>query len=245
MKRETENIVLLLVGISVALIVVGGEYTRYVKPGLLVWLAASAVVLIGLAVLAMAGDIRRGRPEPEPGHGGHDHDGHRHRGGIAWLLLVPVIVLIFVKPPPIGAGARTPSISTAASASATDFPPLPPGPAPEVSLPDVVMRAANDKAHSLDGRTITVTAFVLHEPAGPDLGRVVIICCAADAQLARIHLRGPGAIEVGGWPDNTWVRAVGVVTPASPDPTKVLVPTLTATTVTRVDAPANPYAYPG
>lgn len=243
MKRETENIVLLLVGISVVLIVVGGEYTRYVKPGLLVWLAVSAVVLIVLVVLTMVGDIRRGRPEP--GDDGHDHDGHRHRGGIAWLLLVPVIVLIFVKPPPIGAGARTPSISTAASASATDFSPLPPGPAPEVSLPDVVMRAANDKAHSLDGRTITVTAFVRHEAAGLDLGRVVIICCAADAQLARIHLRGPGATEVGGWPDNTWVRAVGVVTPAPPDPTKVLVPTLTATTVTRVDAPANPYAYPG
>ena len=51
MKRETENIVLLLVGISVALIVVGGVYTRYVKPGLLVWLAASAVVLIGLAAI--------------------------------------------------------------------------------------------------------------------------------------------------------------------------------------------------
>ena len=53
MKRETENIVLLLVGISVVLIVVGGEYTRYVKPGLLVWLAVSAVVLIVLVVLTM------------------------------------------------------------------------------------------------------------------------------------------------------------------------------------------------
>jgi hypothetical protein len=27
-----------------------------------------------------------------------------------------------------------------------------------------------------------------------DLGRMVIICCAADAQRARIHLSGPAAI---------------------------------------------------
>ena len=36
-----------------------GRLTRYVKPGLLPWLAASAVLLIALAIVAIIGDIRR------------------------------------------------------------------------------------------------------------------------------------------------------------------------------------------
>lgn len=169
-KRETENIVLLLVGISVALIVLGGEYTCHVKPGLLVWLTASAVVLIGLAVLAMAGDIRRGRPESNRVTTGTTTTGT----GTAAVL------------PGCAAGAGDRADLRQAPADrrrcphpvdqhrrfglGDGLPPLPPGPGTEV-LPDVVMRAANDKAHLLDGRTITVTTFVLHEPAGPDLGR--------------------------------------------------------------------------
>ena len=48
------------------------------------------------------------------------------------------------------------------------------------------MRAAADSTKSLDGRLITVTGFT----KGTDLARVVIVCCAADAQLASIHLSG-------------------------------------------------------
>ena len=73
---------------------------------------------------------------------------------------------------------------------------------------------------------------------------MVIICCAADAQLARIHLRGPGADAVTGLPDNSWVRAEGVVTPAVRRPDLSPIPTLNASVVTRIDAPPNPYAYP-
>ncbi len=62
MSRETENTVLLLVGISIAMITVTGAFTRYVKPGLLPWLAASAVLLIVLALAAIIGDVRRGGP---------------------------------------------------------------------------------------------------------------------------------------------------------------------------------------
>lgn len=239
MRRETENLILLLVGVSIGLIALGGQFTRYVKPGLLPWLVASVVLLVGLALTAIVGDIRRGGPHTHPA------DGHTHRGGIAWLLVLPTVVLIFVKPPPIQAQpGRPPASMTAEQAVQQQFPLLPAGRAPEVSLPDVMMRAANDKHHSLDNRTITVTAFVLHEADGVDLGRVVIICCAADAQLARVHLRGPGAGAAAALPDNSWVRAEGVVTPAPRRPDLAPVPTLHAAVVTRVDAPANPYAYP-
>jgi len=122
------------------------------------------------------------------------------------------------------------------------IPPLPPGEAPEVSIPELLMREFHDTNDSLTNRPITVTGFVLNEAQGVDLGRIVIICCAADAQLARIHLGGPAAAEVAGLPDNTWLRVVGKVT--RPPPNAVRIPTLQATAVTRIDAPANPYEYP-
>jgi len=240
MSRETQNTVLLLVGISIVMITASGAFTRYVKPGLLAWLAASAVLLIALALLAIIGDIRRGGPRAS------DHDqAHTDKAGIVWLLVVPVLILIFVTPPALRPSAATPSVSSVSNDVLNQaFPPLPAGTAPDVSLPEVLMRAAHDTTGSLTNRSITVTGFVLNEAQGVDLGRIVIICCAADAQLARIHLRGPAAAHAAGLADNTWLRVEGQVTPAPRQPNSLAIPTLQATAVTRVDAPANPYAYP-
>ncbi|MBW0019091.1 MAG: TIGR03943 family protein [Mycobacterium sp.] len=238
MSRETENTVLLLVGISIAMVTASGAFTRYVKPGLLGWLAATAVLLIALALSAIIGDIRRGGPRD---HG----DGHSHRPGMVWALLVPIVVLIFVTPPALRPTAVTPSVAAVSHDGANRaFPPLPPGNAPEVSLPEVLMREAQDTTGSLTNRSITVTGFVLNEARGVDLGRIVIVCCAADAQLARIHLGGPATAGAAGLPDYTWLRVEGQVTPASKQPNSAALPTLQATAVTRIDAPANPYAYP-
>ncbi len=244
MSRETENTVLLVVGISIVMVTITGEFTRYVKPGMLPWLVASAVLLIGLALVAMLGDIRRGRPRTSgPSDDGEDH-GHTHRRGIVWLLVVPIMALCFVTPPALRPSAAAPSV-TAVSNDVLNraFPPLPPGRAPERSLPEVLMREAQDTTGSLNNRPITVTGFVLNEAQGVDLGRVVIICCAADAQLARIHLRGPAASQAAGLPDNTWLRVEGEVTPRQ-STSAAPIPTLQATAVTRINAPANPYDYP-
>src|SRR5690348_14919343 len=100
MSRETENIVLLLVGLSIAAITVSGAFTRYVKPGLLPWLAASALLVIALALLAIIGDIRRGGPQPSDGS-----EAHSHRNRIVWLLVVPILVLIVVAPPALRSSA--------------------------------------------------------------------------------------------------------------------------------------------
>jgi uncharacterized repeat protein (TIGR03943 family) len=235
MRRETENTILLLVGLSIGLITLTGAFTRYVKPTLLPWLAITAVVTMGLALAAIVGDIRRGGP-------GHDGDGHSHRTGVVWLLVVPVVVLIFVTPPPLRPQAATRSVTTVSNdVLRRAFPPLPPGRAPEVSLPDVVMRAANDTSGSLTNRLVTITGFVLNEPGGVDLARIVIICCAADAQLARIHLRDHDGAALR-FADNTWLRVEGEVTPAVRQPHTAPIPTLRAVTVTPVNAPANQYA---
>ncbi|MEE2853154.1 MAG: TIGR03943 family protein [Actinomycetota bacterium] len=244
MSREAENTVLLLVGISIAMITVSGVFTRYVKPGLLPWLIGSAVVLIGLALIAIIGDIRRGGPRVGDATGDQGHE-HFHRTGIAWLLVVAVLVLMFVAPPALRPSAAAPSVTSVSNDVLNRaFPPLPPGPSPEVSLPEVLMREAHDSTGSLTNRSITMTGFVLNEAQGVDLGRIVIICCAADAQLARIHLRGPAAGAAAGLPDNTWLRVQGQVIPAPRQPNSPAIPILQATSVTRIDAPPNPYAYP-
>ena len=46
----------------------------------------------------------------------------------------------------------------------------------------------------------------MKDAAGTDLARVVIVCCAADAQPARIHLAGgPAAAAASGFPEDTWL----------------------------------------
>jgi putative membrane protein len=248
MSREAENTLLLLVGIATAMITIGGAFTRYVKPSMLPWLGLTAAVVIGLALVAMAVDIRRGAAHGDHGdHGDHENPGphgdHTHRGSVAWLLLLPIVVLIFIAPPALRPQAFPPSV-TAVSTDVLrrEFPPIPDGRAPEVAVPEVMVRAAQDTAGTLDNRLITVVGFTLREADGVDLGRVAIVCCAADARLARIHLRGPAAAEAAALPDETWVRVEGTVITDSADGDSTSIPTLEVAKVTPIDEPANTYA---
>ena len=238
MSRGTQNLVLLLVGLSTAVMLVKGTYLNYVKPGLLPWLAVSAAVLVTLGVVSVARDLRSARGDHE--HGGDEH-GHRHQPWLGWLLLIPIAMVAFVVPPALDARGATPAAVSAPQRRA--FPPLPAGDAPMVSLPEVVMRAAADSTNSLAGRLITLTGFTVHHSDGVDLGRVVIVCCAADAQLARIHLTGPAATSAGDHPDDTWLRIEGQIVPGSSHAYDGYIPTMTVTSVTPVDKPANTYAY--
>lgn len=226
MSRETENALLLLVGLSTAIIAFTGAYTRYVKPALLPWLWVSSAVLIALALIAIANDIRHG---PRP-----DEHGHQHRSGVVWLLVIPIALLAFVVPPALGPQSARPAVGQAATeAQRRPFPALPAGRAPELSLPEVLIRIAQDSAGTLNDRLVTVTGFTMRDGAGIDLGRVVILCCAADAQLARIGITGAAAPVAAALPDGTWVRIEGHAAPGE----------LRAETVVQIPEPANTYSY--
>jgi uncharacterized repeat protein (TIGR03943 family) len=236
MSRETQNALLLLVGISTGLITLSGAYTRYVKPSLLPYLALSAVLLIALAMVAIVRDIRSGAAGP--GHGDH-----QHRAGVLWLLLIPVALLAFVVPPAIGANASRTSVrEVSTEVLRHPFPALPEQRAPELSLPEVLMRIAQDSAGTLDNRLVTVTGFVSRDGDTTYLGRVVIICCAADAQLARMQLRGP-VMAAAHLTDGTWVRIEGKVPPGQSDSSRRTIPVMEVSTVTPIDPPPNTYAY--
>jgi putative membrane protein len=105
-----------------------------------------------------------------------------------------------------------------------------------------MIRAAQDTAGTLNDRLITVIGFTLPETDGVDLGRVVIICCAADGQLARIHLRGSTAAELRNYPEETWLRVEGTVIPGEANGDSTSIPTLQVESATRIEAPANAYA---
>jgi uncharacterized repeat protein (TIGR03943 family) len=233
MSRGTQNTLVLLVGLSALVMVIKGTYLHFVKPSLLPWLIAAAVVLIALAVASIVRDLR---------HAPYDDDGHRHRPWLVWLLLVPIALTTFVVPPPLGAHGAAPEAVAATESQRRPFPPLPAGRAPAVSIPDVVMRAAADSANSLDRRLVTITGFTLKYPEGTDLGRVVIVCCAADAQLARIHLSGPAVAEAA-YPEDTWLQVEGTVVPGTSVASTNFIPTFAVSGVTRIDKPANTYAY--
>jgi uncharacterized repeat protein (TIGR03943 family) len=234
MSRGTQNTLVLLVGLSAVVMVIKGTYLHFVKPSLLPWLIAAAIVLIALAVASIVRDLR---------HAPAEEHGHRHRPWLVWLLLVPIALTTFVVPPPLGAQGTAPETIAATEPVRRAFPPLPAGRAPAVPIPDVVMRAAADSANSLDRRLITITGFTLKYPEGTDLGRVVIVCCAADAQLARIHLAGPALAEAADYPEDTWLQLQGTVVPGTSTASTNFIPTMAVSTVTRIEKPANTYAY--
>ena len=217
MSRGTQNTVVLLVGLSAVVMVIKGTYLHFVKPSLLPWLLAAAAVLIALAVASIVRDLRHAPAE--------DH-GHTHRPWLVWLLLVPIALTTFVVPPPLGAQGTAPETLAATEPARRAFPPLPGGRAPTVPIPDVVMRAAADSTNSLDGRLITITGFTLRYPDSTDLGRVVIVCCAADAQLARIHLSGAAVAEAAGYPEDTWLQLEGTVVPGTSSISTNFIPTM-------------------
>ena len=242
MRRETENVLLLLVGISLAMIAITGAYIRYVKPSMLWWLAAAAALLIALSVSAGVRDVRNRHRRQ-----GHDHDGHRHRSAIGWLLLVPIVVLIFATPPPLGAqSARAEGPAPSLVVIPDDiyrhaFPPLPAERAPTLSLREVMARLTHDSANSLDGRLITVIGFTLKRGDQTYLGRYVIVCCAADAQLLRLRLSGEAAAPASTYPDNTWLSVEGVVQGGERVAGRPSVPNMNVERLTPIDVPSDPY----
>ena len=148
--------------------------------------------------------------------------------------MVPITLLTFVVPPALGPQSARPAVERAATeAQRHPFPALPAGRAPELSLPDMLIRLAQDSAGTLDDRLVTVTGFTIRDGARTYLARVVILCCAADAQLARMSLAGTAAAAAAALPDGTWARVEGRAVPGE----------LRVETVHPIPAPANTYSY--
>ncbi len=182
-----------------------GEYLRYVKAGLRPYLIVTGVVLMVTAVTTIWYELRGSRAARKAA----GTTGHAHREPwIAWLLLLPVLALVVVVPPALGSYAadRTGTVLR----RPPGFPQLPPGDPVQLSVPDYATRAVYDHGHSLANRHVMITGFIT--VAGRDtpvLTRMVLNCCAADAQPVKVGLSGK--VPSGLRPD-TWFAIIGTYT---------------------------------
>lgn len=232
MRRETQHVLLLLLGGALLRIAADDTYLRYVRPPHRPLLLAAGAVIVALAVVALVRDARR------PSHRGHGHgSAERH---VPWLLLAPVLVITLVAPPALGADAVSRAGSRNAVVPSSDmFAPLSPDPAPEIPVGEFVLRATAGPAGGLDGREITLTGFTVRPGAAVELARITIACCAADARPNRVRLAG----DLDDPAPDTWLRVRGSVQPGSATAATGFVPALTVTGFDVVAAPADPYEY--
>ncbi|HWE89461.1 MAG TPA: TIGR03943 family protein [Pseudonocardiaceae bacterium] len=246
MRRETQNVLLVLVGGALLKIALNGSYLRYVRPSIQPWLIASGVVMVVLAAVAIVRDIRSYHATEQPAA---DHDGHRHGSRSSWLLVVPVLAIFLIAPPALGAdavaraGGRT-IISQAAPAvtqqGAAAFPPLPAEPVVPLSMSEFVTRSVWDATGSLNSRVVRLTGFVAHEGGSTYLARLVITCCAADATPVKVTLVGAGADAQR---DDQWLAVDGRIRPGSATQHNDYTPTFDVVTVAPIATPADPYEY--
>lgn len=230
MRRDTQHLLLVVLGGMLIQIAANGLYLRYVRPGHRWLLVGAGVVAVALAVVAL---VRDGRHPPYV-----DRHGPAERHA-PWLLLVPVLVVALAAPPALGAdsvarGAAGNTVTAAALRA-----PLPPGVAPELSVAEFVQRAVWETDGSLDGREVTLTGFAVRRGAAVDLARLRILCCAADARVNRVRLVG----DVGDVATDTWLRVRGTVAPGTATAATHWVPVMTVDTVEIVPAPRDPYEY--
>ncbi|MFZ4236038.1 TIGR03943 family putative permease subunit [Streptomyces murinus] len=232
MKRTLQSGLLVLCGLGLLRIsLVTDLCLRYVKESMRPLLIASGCVLVLLGVVSAILD-RRGRQRE---HGTHGHD-HSHVPRVAWLLLLPALSLLCYAPPALGAYTASrqppkPIVQQSEFAPLAAISPLP------MTLSDFTSRVQQDRARALKGRTVLMTGIVTpHGKGSWDLTRIIINCCAADAQSVKVRVYGGPVL-----PANTWVTVTGVWHPAGTLGTSSAAVALDARTVKKVPRPINGY----
>ncbi|MBT2224960.1 TIGR03943 family protein [Nonomuraea sp. NEAU-A123] len=234
MKRQTQSLMLLILGGALLNIsAFSGTYVNYVKPGFRPLIIGAGVVLVGLALVAL---VRQWR---DPSEHGHEH-GHSHGPRVAWLLAVPVFAIVLVAPPALGSFA---------AGSEDDAPaPRPPTPVayrqlsggvPELALGEFIGRAYDPAGTSLAGRQVRLTGFVVPSKKKNRwyVTRMQISCCAADALALKVAVQGVPAPR-----ENSWVQVTGEWIPwKGKIPNGYVIPDMSATDVTKIDQPVEPY----
>lgn len=250
-----QSLLLMLIGGILIVLYTSGRYLWYIKASSGLILLAGGIVLtatgtLGVAVTARnrAQQLRAARDYPSTATDPVDVE-HGGRSAIGWILLAPVLVLV-ITPPALGADsvARTSTVATVAQQ---------PTPASEdadtgavsvdgshMTMIGFIRHNIYDPDESVRDDKVTITGFIA--PAGRDfpdgyfIARLLITCCAADAQSVRIFV--PGSAP---YPPNTWVDAVVTAEPGTAATRAKngdgYTPTATVHAITRTDQPAHPY----
>ncbi|PKW14948.1 TIGR03943 family putative permease subunit [Saccharopolyspora spinosa] len=232
MRRETQNLLLLLLGGALLKIALGGSYLRYVKPALFPWLVVAGVVMIALSAFAIVRDVRASGP------GWHEHNSRS-----PWMLLLPVFAIFLIAPPALGSDSVTRDRMVAPAAPKESlFPSLPPEQAPLLSLSEFVTRVIWDDSGALNGRAVRLQGFVVHPtPGTTQLARMRISCCAADAAPVKVDLAA--AAQAAELPADTWIEVTGKLRPGTATEANDYVPTLETALIRPIPTPQDTYEY--
>ncbi|MEV6684514.1 TIGR03943 family protein [Streptomyces sp. NPDC051130] len=267
MKRPTQAFLLLLSGSGLLHISLFTDLClRYVKPGMRPLLIASGVLLLVLAAAetwsSLRTNARRGATTTH-GHAdrtgdgetnetdglrhahGHEHrhmhaHGHDHSGvpRVAWLLFLPALSLLVYAPPALG--SYTASRDTAKVVTEQrHFEALPATSPLPMTLTQFTRRVQQDRTQAIKGRTVQMSGLVTLDEGGDGwyLTRIVISCCAADAQSVKVRVHGAPSL-----PADTWVSVTGTWHPGGTLGTQSAPAELDARTVEEVDRPVNGYS---
>jgi putative membrane protein len=222
---------LLLVGGGLLRASLTDLYLRYVRAGLRPLLILAGIVLIVTAVATFWYEYKaRKASADEPGH---------REPRVAWLLLFPLFALVLVAPPALGSYAA--DRTGTALQPPPGFPTLPAGDPLRLSVLDYATRAVYDHGRSLGSRQFTITGFVTHTPDGtPELTRMVLNCCAADALPVKVGLVGkvPDGLRA-----DTWLTVTGTYT-AKEDKdiySGGMIPYIAVNRAVHVGVPRDPY----
>lgn len=226
MRRETQNILLILLGGALLKISFSGLYLRYVQKGFLPLLVAAGVIMILLALFAIARDIR-----------GHETHAHDHSTRSTWLMLLPVLAVFLISPPALGLDVVNNASDTNRPTSRSGFAELPSGEVIPLSLTEFITRTAWDDSGTLDNRTVRLTGFIARSEGQTYVARLSISCCAADARPLKVRLVG----EDPAFADEQWVEVTGKVVAGSATKEASYVPSFTIQSVNAVSPPAEPY----
>jgi uncharacterized repeat protein (TIGR03943 family) len=237
MRRETQNILLVLLGGALLKLALTGTYLRYVKESLQPWLVLTGGVMVVLALVSIVRDIRGGQRNPS----GVEHAGHEHGTSRSpWMLLLPVFAVFLISPPALGADTVNRSDRNAAqeAKASSGFAPLPSDAVVPLTISEFVTRTAWDDSGSLDDRTVKLTGFVVRKDADVFIARLTISCCAADASPVKAKMVGQDFAPL---PTDQWVEATGRVVPGSATKESAFVPTFTVSQVVPIATPEDTY----
>ncbi|PJM95662.1 TIGR03943 family putative permease subunit [Streptomyces sp. CB01373] len=240
MRRPLQMTLLVLSGIGLLRVSLFTDlYLRYVNEGMRALLIASGALLVLLGVAEAVSYARRREDDEDTDRDDHDGHGHHHSGAprAAWLLFLPALSLLFYAPPALGAytASRQPP---KAITHEDDFDPLPATSPLPMTLSDFTRRVQQDRTRAIEGRTVRLTGFATSGKKGDGwtLTRIVISCCAADAQSVKVRIHGTPAP-----PADSWVAVTGTWHPGGTLGTSSAPAALDARSVEKTDKPVNAY----
>jgi uncharacterized repeat protein (TIGR03943 family) len=240
-RHAVHGVILLLTGGELSRLAWTGSYARYVKPGARDNLYAAGAVILVVALITLWQTLRPATRTDTPDHDEPlRHLGHSHRGfDVGWLLVVPMALLLLVAPPAIGSYEAARTGSALPPAPSSPYPPLPAGDLIAMSVIDYASRAVFGAGKTLQGRQVTLTGFLTTAPGGWYLTRMVVTCCAADAQPVKVGLSGTLPAGVA---SDQWMQVTGAyTTQAAKDPVNGATIPYLLTAAQPVAVPAQPY----